>query len=182
MSGRLIDLSATAAKMLDLIGKGTGEVKVQYVAMAPLNGDDTRMLKGSLNRLTRVEQNADVRYAFAEEPQGGFLEGFDLRGGGSLFSYADAEQDLSSAELAIGMLMEGQGAAVNLTLGAFAPELATEIATEFAMLGAIDETPVVTPGGAGATRLTLVRLKPGASYDDALALAQDLGLSNLVSD
>jgi rare lipoprotein A len=179
MAGRLIDLSATAAKMLDLIGKGTGEVQVQFVAMAPLNGDDTRMLKGSLNRLTRVEQNADVRYAFAEEPRD-VLEGLDLRG--SVVSYADTEEDLSSAELAIGMLMEGQGEAVNLTLGAFASDLAAEIATEFAMLGAVDETPVVTAGGADATRLTLVRLKPGASHDDALALAEELGLSNLVSD
>jgi hypothetical protein len=139
------------------------------------------MLKGSLNRLTRVEQRADVRYAFAEEPPG-LLDGFDLRGGGSLLSYADAEDDLSSAELAIGLLAEGQGAVANLTLGTFEPALATEIATEFAMLGAVDEEPVMTAGGAGAIRLTLVRLKPGASHDDALALAEELGLSNLVSE
>lgn len=181
MAGRLIDLSATAAKMLDLVGKGTGEVQVQFVAMAPLNGDDSRMLKGSLNRRTRVEQGADVRYAFAEEPQS-VLDGFDLRGGGGLLSYADTEQDLSSAELAIGLLAEGRGEAANLTLGAFTPDLATEIATEFAMLGAVDEEPVVTSGGADATRLTLVRLKPGVAIDDALALAAELGLSNLVSD
>lgn len=175
VAGRLIDLSATAAKMLGLIGQGTGRVEVRFVAMAPLNGDDTRMLKGSLNRKTRVEQAAGVRYAFAEEPG---LDGFDMRGGIGLFSYADAAEDLSAAELAIGLLAEGQGEPVHFILGAFVdPTVAADIATRFALLGAVDEEPVLLPGGQSATRLTLVQLKPGAGRDDALALAQELGLS-----
>jgi rare lipoprotein A len=64
MSGRVIDLSYTAAKMLDLIGHGTGEVQVAYVGPAPLNADDTRMLVASLDRATRMEQG-DTRLAFA---------------------------------------------------------------------------------------------------------------------
>jgi rare lipoprotein A len=64
MSGRVIDLSYAAAKMLDLIGHGTGEVQVAYVGPAPLNGDDTRMLVASLNRTTQMEQG-NTRFAFA---------------------------------------------------------------------------------------------------------------------
>jgi rare lipoprotein A len=64
MSGRVIDLSYTAANMLGLIGHGTGEVQVAYVGPAPLNGDDTRMLVASVNKYTRFEQGS-TRFAFA---------------------------------------------------------------------------------------------------------------------
>ena len=56
VNGRIIDLSYKAAATLDLIGHGTGEVQVQYVGPAPLNGDDTRMLMASLNTETRFEK------------------------------------------------------------------------------------------------------------------------------
>ncbi len=38
---RLIDLSRRAAELLGLHGHGTGEVRVRYLASAPLNGDDS---------------------------------------------------------------------------------------------------------------------------------------------
>ena len=59
VSGRVIDLSYKAAATLGLIGQGTGEVQVQYVGPAPLNGDDTRMLMASLNQETRLEKQMD---------------------------------------------------------------------------------------------------------------------------
>lgn len=38
--GRILDLSAKAAKLLGYQGNGTAEVRVRYVGKAPLNGDD----------------------------------------------------------------------------------------------------------------------------------------------
>ena len=59
VNGRVIDLSYKAAETLGLIGQGTGEVQVEYVGPAPLNGDDTRMLMASLNQETRLEKQMD---------------------------------------------------------------------------------------------------------------------------
>ena len=177
MADRLIDLSSTAANMLGLIGQGTGEVQVNFVAMAPLEGDDTRVLKESLNRVTRIEQQANVRYAFAEPTPA--LDAMNTRGTFSLFSYADAGADMSSAELAIGMLAEGRGEEINLGLGVFAQDQAIDVATAFARLGAVDEEEVLADAGT-ATRLTLTRLKPGVARDDVVALVRELGLNGVV--
>jgi peptidoglycan lytic transglycosylase len=54
--GRIIDLSAQAASLLGFIEAGTAHVRVQYVGLAPLNGDDTRMLLASLNAPSRFER------------------------------------------------------------------------------------------------------------------------------
>lgn len=46
-AGRLIDVSAKTAEMLDFKRAGTGNVRVQYVGRAPLEGDDTPYLMAS---------------------------------------------------------------------------------------------------------------------------------------
>ena len=47
------------------------------------------------------------------------------------------------------------------------------------MLGAVDEDPV-DMDGRPATRLTLTHLKPGVARADAVRLAQQLGLKDIV--
>lgn len=200
MRGRIIDLSYTAAKMLDLIGHGTGEVQVAYVGPAPLNGDDTKMLMASLNRWTPVEKG-NTRYAFAApkptaaqtvQPQDDPIGSILLRGA---FSYAEAQQadamvssalDAATAMATRAPALEEWVAAtdedarrIDLTLGVFtSSDAAIALAERFAMLGSVDETPVEY-GGRSATRLTLTMLKPGVARADVLALANELGLEGL---
>lgn len=119
MHGRVVDLSYTAAKLLGYVNKGVGNVQVQYVAPAPLNGDDTRMLMASLNHLTKMEQGT-TRYAYTEPttaPQPvdlpemrpamqagsvGTYSSDDLAEDFlSLFSYSDAEAEVFSAHAAV---------------------------------------------------------------------------------
>ncbi len=45
--GRIIDLSSKTAEMLDVKGKGTAKVRVQYVGKAPLDGHDMPYLMAS---------------------------------------------------------------------------------------------------------------------------------------
>lgn len=67
--GRVMDLSHRAAEILGYVNRGMGNVQVQYVGPAPLNGDDTRMLLASINRPTAMEQGA-TRFAMVEpQPQ-----------------------------------------------------------------------------------------------------------------
>ncbi|MHB1110515.1 MAG: septal ring lytic transglycosylase RlpA family protein [Devosia sp.] len=63
--GRVVDLSHRAAEILGYVNRGMGNVQVQYVGPAPLNGDDTRMLLASINRPTAMEQGA-TRFAMVE--------------------------------------------------------------------------------------------------------------------
>jgi len=67
LHGRVMDLSHRAAEILGYVDRGMGNVQVQYVGPAPLNGDDTRMLLASVNRPTAMEQGA-TRLAMMEEP------------------------------------------------------------------------------------------------------------------
>lgn len=46
--GRIMDVSKNVAVLLGFINAGTGHVRVQYVAPAPLAGHDTKMLMASL--------------------------------------------------------------------------------------------------------------------------------------
>lgn len=64
--GRIMDLSHRAAEILGYVNKGTGNIAVSYVGPAPLNGDDTKMLMASVDRPTRMEQQSETRFAFAE--------------------------------------------------------------------------------------------------------------------
>jgi rare lipoprotein A len=55
LHGRVMDMSYRAADILGYAGKGVGQIQVQYIGPAPLNGDDTRMLLASVDRLTSME-------------------------------------------------------------------------------------------------------------------------------
>jgi rare lipoprotein A len=56
--GRMIDLSSKTADVLGIKQAGTAKVRVQYVGKAPLNGDDTRFLVASINRITDMERGS----------------------------------------------------------------------------------------------------------------------------
>src|SRR5690606_18600288 len=63
------DLSHRAADILGYVERGMGNVQVEYVGRAPLNGDDTRMLLASVNRPTALEQGT-TRLAMVEPDRG----------------------------------------------------------------------------------------------------------------
>lgn len=196
VSGRIIDLSHQAASMLGYVNKGSTNVQVQYVGQAPLEGDDTRMLVASYSGPANSD-SGPIRVASSGESNRS-LAGMTANFLTGLFSYADttpAEADaaIGSAHAAVTAMASGNAdlaawaasvdadsRAITMALGVFAdPNNAANLAQEFAVLGAVDEEPVQVNGRA-ATRLTLTRLKPGATAEDALALAQTLGLADAV--
>ncbi len=67
LHGRVMDMSYRAAEILGYAGKGVGKIQVQYIGPAPLNGDDTRMLLASVDKLTRLEQQT-TRLAMVDAP------------------------------------------------------------------------------------------------------------------
>jgi len=189
LHGRVIDLSHRAAELLGYVNDGSTRVQVNYVAPAPLEGDDTRMLLASFNKPSQLEQGGSTRFAMSE-PSGNIVD--SVMG---MFSYADGadprqdEQALNSAHDAALAMASGSAPpsvpdegsrAIRLGLGVFGDsDEALEIATTFARLGAVDEESV-TAGGEAATRLTLTQLKPGVARQDALDLARELGLNDIV--
>jgi rare lipoprotein A len=208
INGRIIDLSHRAADILGYVNRGMGNVHVQYVGPAPLNGDDTRMLLASVDRMTPLEQQS-TRFAM-HRPQGQTLhvasndaaprpqqrrQGLadDFFG---LFGYADAGQGaaaITNAHAAANAMAtrdtglqdwvnttDADALRIELQLGVFTdPGGADHVARSFALLGAVDEE-AVTLGGRAATRLVLKRLKPGVARADVLALARELGLDQIV--
>jgi rare lipoprotein A len=207
MSGRVADLSFEAATVLGFVNSGSANIEVKYVGPAPLNGDDSRMLVASIDRPTRIEQDqGDTRIALADtpnlkpsvhsapksrDPLSGGLVG-DIIG---LFGYAEAQKSGDNIDAAVdaanamatraGALDDWKAAVdddsrkIKLGLGTFTDEVAAiSIAEDFAMLGAVDEDSVQI-GGKPATRLTLTHLKPGVARADVLALAQQLGLTDI---
>jgi rare lipoprotein A len=193
LSGRVMDLSHRAADILGYVQKGVGNIHVQYIGPAPLEGDDTRMLMASVNAPTRMEQGRTM-FAMANPTPAS-------RGGApsnigdlvtSLFGYAEASP-AGSATGALGAavaMSAGEAAPwqdnlsaepldISLVLGAFPPERATELAIAFARLAAVDEA-ATTVSGQKATTLTLSRLKPGATRGDVVQLARELGLKDIV--
>ncbi len=181
MSGRIIDLSYTAAKMLGYVNAGSTEVTVDYVGPAPLNGDDTRMLVASLNKRSQAERHyegGDTRVALAAPDLVGGLIG--------VFGYADASAVDHGAAAAAAAVLAGQppeldrGLEISLKLGDFArADEAIAVAEAFAVLGAVDEF-TAEAGGRTVNRLVLSRLKPGVERQDVLDLASELGLTGLV--
>lgn len=198
MHGRVMDLSYRTAEILGYANRGVGNIQVQYIGPAPLNGDDTRMLLASVDRPTRMEQQTTM-LAMADTPAlvPQPAERPDLLGDFiGLFGYADsgaADRDISSAHAAVNAMATRSGdldawaatvdedkRAIKLQLGIFTDEArAYDVALAFAMLGAVDEEAVRVPG-ADATRLVLTHLKPGVARDDAMVLARELGLKDLV--
>jgi rare lipoprotein A len=194
MPGRIMDLSHRAAAMLGYVNNGHTQIRAEYVGPAPLEGDDTRMLVASYSG--PADFGGDTRIAYADNTNsladiaGNFL--------GSLFSYADttpAEQDaaIGTAHAAANAMasrtgdlddwvqsVDADARDIRLALGVFADQdNAIAISERFALLGAVDEEPV-TVHGRPAIRLTLSHLKPGASRVDALDLARELGLTDII--
>ncbi len=208
LHGRVMDLSYRAADILGYASKGVGNISVQYIGPAPLNGDDTRMLLASVDRPTRMEQEttrlallgapagtgtgrrvnlAELDTASRPDLVGGFLD---------LFGYADpaaADAAIGGAHAAANAMatraqaleqwveaVDVEKREIRLELGIFADrEQAENVAAAFAMLGAVDEE-AMRLAGADATRLTLTRLKPGVVRADVMARAEELGLEALV--
>lgn len=189
LHGRVMDLSYRTAEILGYAGNGVGNIQVQYIGPAPLNGDDTRMLLASVDRPTRMEQGT-TRLAMNDSPE----ERPNLIGGLiDMFGYADTDQAITGAHAAANAMatrsssldawvatVDEDKRAIKLELGIFADAAqADDVALQFAMLGAVDEDAVRVPG-ADAIRLTLTHLKPGVARDDVMSLARQLGLKDLV--
>ena len=195
MPGRIMDLSYRAASMLGYVNNGHTQIMAEYVGPAPLQGDDTRMLMASYSGPadfggghTRFAQ-ADTTNSLADIA-GNFI--------GSLFSYADTtpqEQDaaIGTAHAAVNAMatrasaldewveaVDADSRNIKLGLGIFADQAnAIGVAERFALLGAVDEE-AVTVNGRAATRLTLTHLKPGVARVDALDMARELGLTDII--
>jgi rare lipoprotein A len=190
LHGRIIDLSYEAASILGYAKKGSAQVEVRYVGPAPLNGDDSRLLRASVNKLTKYEREQEVRLAMVEADapvpveRGGRINLGDLAEGA--LGYAEAgplsEADAAAQAMATGTLEDMAAAAIDparqirIELGVFESfEVAVRVAESFAALGAVDEEYLDT-----GTRLTLTYLKPGVARDDVLLLARELGLKDLI--
>ena len=213
--GRIMDLSYRAADILGYVNRGMGNVQVQYVGPAPLEGDDTRMLLASVNQATPLERGA-TRLAMVEQqapaPVARSIEVASVqpatrsRGDYSssdlatdvlgLFSYAerqDAQVAIDSAHAAVTAMasrntglrewseaVDEDARDIRLQIGTFSdPARALETATTFARLGAVSEE-AVEVGGRMATRLVVTKLRPGVTRRDLLAMAQELGLDDIV--
>ena len=187
LHGRVMDMSYRTAAILGYADRGVGNIQVEYVGPAPLNGDDTRMLLASVSAPSGIESQR-TRIAIAEStPKAGLLDGIT-----SLFGYAETNESIDGAIAAATAMANGEpelqawAATVDedqrklqLQLGVFRdPAAAQQVVQAFALLGAVDEAQVRIPG-ADATRLTLVKLKPGVSRNDVMALARELGLNDL---
>jgi rare lipoprotein A len=190
-----MDLSYRAASMLGYVNNGHAQIAVQYVGRAPLEGDDTRMLVASYDGPNDYDRGT-TRMASND----GTNSMADMAGNffGSLFSYADTtpeKQDLAieTAHAAVDAMATRSPALqdwvestdldardIKLGLGVFTDQQnAIELSERFAFLGAVDEE-AVTVNGRQATRLTLTHLKPGVARTDALDLARELGLSDII--
>jgi rare lipoprotein A len=187
MHGRVMDLSYRTAAILGYADRGVGNISVEYVGPAPLNGDDTKVLLASVEAPRGIESER-VRVAIAESsPKAGLFDGIT-----TMFGYAETNESIDGAIAAATAMANGEpklqawAATVDederklkLQLGVFKdPEMAEQVVLSFAILGAVDEEQVRIPG-ADATRLTLIRLKPGVTRNDVMAMARELGLNDL---
>ncbi len=184
LHGRVMDLSYRTAAILGYADKGIGNIQVQYIGPAPLEGDDTRMLLASVDRLTRLEQG-NTRLASVGKGQGGDIVGGLLS---SMFGYAAQTDttnavDSSNAIGAAAALASAYVAAdlvdatvVPIDLGTYADSAKAEaIGQRFAYLGAVER--IDTPAGVS---ITLEKLKPGVAREDVSRLARELGFTNFI--
>jgi rare lipoprotein A len=206
MQGRVADLSYETAQVLGMANAGSAQIRIAFVGPAPLEGDDSRMLMASLTTGPVQDfDQGDVRVASADMPAprpvaraasrrnpfSGGIVGSII----GMFGYAEAPKssDIDSAISAANAMATRAGALddwkasvdddarrIRLDLGDFTDSSrARAIAEDFAVLGAVDEDQV-TLDGRVATRLTLTHLKPGVARADVLALARQLGLTDVV--
>jgi len=195
LQDRVIDLSYRAASLLDYVNSGTADVVVQYVGPAPLEGDDTRTLMASLEAPNGFDTNSsEVRVASVDQSSGNTVFGAVSNAFGNLFGYADTDVPISSAHAAAEAMatrapqgledwrdsVDEEARAITLRLGVFSnPDNADAVERAFALLGAVDHEDV-SVAGKPAARLTLTHLKPGVARADVLALARELGLSDII--
>ena len=193
MHGRVVDLSGRAAEVLGFRQAGTANVRVQYIGPAPLEGDDTRFLTASINQLTPYEiENATTRMAYQNvqvaqaepttpAPQAAptpvarpqtALDAVTPQVPANIpFQVLSYAGDVSTQPAA-----EPFGTPITMALGTFETrERARDVATAFAVLGAVDQATVVH-GEQTATQLTLRHLREGVTVADAQSLAASLGL------
>lgn len=194
MPGRIMDLSYRAASMLGYVNNGHAQIKAEYVGPAPLEGDDTRMLVASYSGPANYGGDTLIAQADSTNSLADMAGNFF----GGLFSYADTtpeEQDaaIGTAHAAVNAMatrasmlddwveaVDADARDIKLALGVFTDQAnAVALAEQFALLGAVDEEPV-TVNGRDATRLVLTHLKPGVTRVDALDLARQLGLNDIV--
>lgn len=191
---RTIDLSRRAAEVLGFQQQGTADVRVQYIGPAPLNGDDTKFLVASINQLTPYEIQNNTRMAYQEPVQVAETAPAPVaapaaptpvprpttasEAAGSIaapeyipfqvLSYAGA----TSLETA----SEPNGTPIRMALGTWNDEtIARDVATRFAILGAVDTTTLVE-GDQTVTHLMLTHLREGVTATDATDMATSLGL------
>ena len=197
-NNRLIDLSRRSAEVLGFIHAGTARVQVTYIGRAPVDGDDTRYLVAQINVPDGPVPPESPAASGRGQPSiisrqsGGLLGAF-----ASLFSYAGAVQgeaivsDAHAAATAVALQsgeleawragVEARGLDVEIRLGTFADAaMANEIARQFALLGAVDQS-AVREQGISATSLTLSFLKPGVSVSDVANLGDRLGLDHIAA-
>ncbi len=179
--GRVIDLSRRTAEVLGFINDGMTDVQVQYVGPAPLNGDDTRFLVASINQMTPFEANGGTQMAYqgSQVASAEVETAVEAAGAAAVQPAADLPFQLLSygGEIdAVAPLAEPTGTPVRIPLGVFDSARAEEIATRFAILGAVDST-MIAQGDGIVTHLMLTHLREGVSEQDALDLGHSLGLT-----
>ncbi|MDR6758196.1 rare lipoprotein A [Mycoplana sp. BE70] len=132
--GRIVDLSSKTAEMLDVKGKGTAKVRVQYVGKAPLDGHDMPYLMASY--VPKGSRGPAV------DPGGQIATGVMVASAAPL---ADA---LPAVIPTFAQRDDGPAAGTNLT--ALAAERPTSAAIaamgQFAALPEIGPVPTVRPG------------------------------------
>ncbi len=205
VAGRLIDLSKKSAELLGFANKGMASVRVQYVGLAPLEGDDTRVLLASLNTPSVLEKGGTTRIADAgatgassrrSEPVLKTLVTL-FTNPLALFAYADGtppQDPVNAAFAATEAVAAGadldawqQGVdidrrRISVDLGTFTdPNKADAIARAFALIAAVSTETVRTAGGE-AIHVRLSWLKPGATRADIVNLAGNLGLEDIAFD
>jgi len=200
MSGRVADLSMETATVLGFADAGTAHIKIAYVGPAPLEGDDSRMLMASLTTSPVPSSAPQILMADVRQPRSSGPQNRNPFEGGaigslitSLIGYTDRDANVNGAVAAATAMatrapalddwkdsVDDDARKIQLQLGIFADSGKAEtVATDFALLGAVDED-TVEDGGQAATRLTLTHLKPGVSRADVVKLAQQLGLNGAV--
>jgi rare lipoprotein A len=193
---RTIDLSRRAAEVLGFQQQGTANVRVQYIGPAPLNGDDTKFLVASINQLTPYEIQNNTRLAYQEPVQ--VADASPAPAAAAPVAPAPVPRPVTATEAAgaiaapeyipfqvlsyagttsLQAASEPAGTPLRVALGTWNDEAqAREIATRFAVLGAVDTTTLVQ-GDQTVTHLMLTHLREGVTETDARNMATSLGLS-----
>jgi rare lipoprotein A len=210
MAGRVADLSLRTAQLLGFAQAGTTRVRIKYVGPAPLNGDDTRYLMASLTDNGGYRDEGPTRVASVEPRQLApqyrsssavmprtrpasremtqvlaavdalsYANGPTVTGAAAAAAEAMASASPDLTSVPAGLPVDGS-TPVAMDLGTYSDAQARDVAMQFAVLGAVDETPATTDDGTAGTALSLSYLKPGVTPQDVIDLAHELGLSDAV--